>query len=74
MDARLIVNQVEMGSLPTTAAKLRRVSMKQRNHVVLALIRTRKTTKVHQKSNKAKRRNSKVKLQEDYNGFISNQD
>lgn len=39
--------------------------MKQRNHVVLALIRANKRTTVHGKSNKAKRRADKVKLKDE---------
>lgn len=36
--------------------------MKPRNHIILALIKMNKKSSVHEKSNKAKRRNEKVKL------------
>lgn len=39
--------------------------MKERNYVVLALIRAKKRSTVHGKSTKAKRRADKVKLREE---------
>lgn len=41
--------------------------MKSRNHIILALIKMNKKSGVHDKSNKAKRRNDKIK-------FYSNRD
>ncbi len=39
--------------------------MKDRNHVVLALIKSNKRTTIHGKSKKAKRRAEKIQLQKE---------
>lgn len=38
---------------------------KERNYVVLALLRARKTTAIHGKTNKAKRRKEKIQILKD---------
>lgn len=43
--------------------------MKPRNHVVLAMIRTNKSSSVHAKTTKALRRSAKVKLTQDQRGY-----
>ena len=40
--------------------------MKERNYLILALIRANKRTSIHGKSNKAKRRKDKVLLTKEY--------
>lgn len=40
--------------------------MKERNYLILALIRANKRTTIHGKSNKAKRRKDKVLLNKEY--------
>jgi hypothetical protein len=39
--------------------------MKPRNHIVLAMIKSNKSSQIHGKTTKAQRRNTKVKLMQD---------